>query len=736
MTDRSDVTKPIPEADPPPSDDPLLRLAESLADGEEIDWDRWKTVESGMSSLDALRLVGRFAAAMRGDPAEVSSADATEGRGVGSGAIPGQVLGRFEIESEAGRGGMGVVYRARDLVLDRSVALKTLPPELVHSPRRLERFTREAKLLASLNHPNIATIYGMETSTAGIRFLVLEWVDGETLAARLQRGPMPWREALELGRQVAAGLAAAHEGKVIHLDLKPANVMLSSRGAVKVLDFGIARSADPTNESMDPSDAGLAGTWGYVSPERLLRQADHRADVFAFGCVLYECLAGVPAFAGSTPASIQASIVDGTVDWDRLPSGLPSAVTELIERCIQREPEARPSSMSEVGSTLRKALDQSGETRAATSTLPVVATTFWGREAERARCSELLQIPGLVVLVGTGGSGKTRLAIEVARGWEEQRSGPATFVDLSSALDGARVETSLASALGLHDAPGETRLWIQDHLTAMRMLLVLDNCEHLTAAVRDLAQSLLEGCPELRILVTSREALGAGETIYLDPLPVPEEGGTDRELADNVCVRLFLDRARNARTLQSDPETLRAIAEICRRVEGLPLAVELAASRTRVLTPKEIAGKLDRQLQLLRIGEESDTDRHRALRAAIGWSARLLDDRESQFFRSVSVFARGFDLLAATRVAIEGIDEFEALDLIARLAAKSLVTVESVRGESRYRLLEPIRQFAYEQLEFSGDLRPVRERHARYFLELAETAAPLLLGPQQAVWLE
>src|SRR5262245_10376014 len=212
----------------------LLRLAGELDEGRAVEWGR-TTDPSFAAGIEGLRDIETLAAAMNRDPPPVAPAVRQAGLAAGS------LLGRYPVEHEAGRGGMGVVYLARDEVLDRPVALKLLPPDMAHSEERLARFTREAKLLASLNHPNVATIYGLEADARGFRFLALEWVAGESLAAHLARGPMPWREALDVCAQIARALTAAHEGGVIHRDLKPGNVMITPQGRVKVLDFGLAR---------------------------------------------------------------------------------------------------------------------------------------------------------------------------------------------------------------------------------------------------------------------------------------------------------------------------------------------------------------------------------------------------------------------------------------------------------------------------------------------------------------
>ena len=274
---------------------------------------------------------------------------------------PGTRLGPYEILAPLGVGGMGEVYRARDARLGRDVAIKALPAAFAADPERLARFQREAQTLASLNHPNIAAIYGLEEAS-GTPHLVLELVEGETLAALLARGRMPPADALRLGIQVAAALEAAHERGVVHRDLKPGNVMITPRGAAKVLDFGLATS-DAPRPSVDGSSesptmsvhagstvAGtILGTAAYMSPEQARgKPVDRRSDVWSFGCLLFECLAGHPAFAGETVSDLIARILEREPDWSALPAGAPPRVREILRRCLRKEAEARPRDIRDV----------------------------------------------------------------------------------------------------------------------------------------------------------------------------------------------------------------------------------------------------------------------------------------------------------------------------------------------------------------------------------------------------
>jgi serine/threonine-protein kinase len=264
----------------------------------------------------------------------------------------GKTLSHYKVLEKIGQGGMGEVYRAEDTNLSREVAIKVLPEQFTQDPQRLARFEREAKLLASLNHPNIAAIYGLEEAD-GVRFLALELVPGETLAERVAKGPVPVEEALEVCRQIAEGVEAAHEKGVIHRDLKPANVKVTPEGKVKILDFGLAKAFEDEIPAADISQsptlteemtrAGvILGTAAYMSPEQAKgKPVDKRADIFAFGAVLYELLTGKRAFEGETITETLGAIIHKEPDWATLPESTPSIIQVLLRQCLQKDPDSR-----------------------------------------------------------------------------------------------------------------------------------------------------------------------------------------------------------------------------------------------------------------------------------------------------------------------------------------------------------------------------------------------------------
>ncbi len=264
----------------------------------------------------------------------------------------GKTLSHYKVIEKIGSGGFGDVYRAEDTTLKREVAIKVLPEQFTEDPQRLARFEREAQILAQLNHPNIAAIYGLEEAD-GVRFLALELVPGETLAERVAKGPVPVKEALEVCRQIAEGVEAAHEKGVIHRDLKPANVKVTPEGKVKILDFGLAKAFEEEIPAADISQsptlteemtrAGvILGTAAYMSPEQARgKPVDKRADLFAFGCVLYELLTGKRAFGGETVTDVLAKVLEAEPDWNALPRVLPSTIRFLMSRCLQKDPGRR-----------------------------------------------------------------------------------------------------------------------------------------------------------------------------------------------------------------------------------------------------------------------------------------------------------------------------------------------------------------------------------------------------------
>ena len=367
--------------------------------------------------------------------------------------------------------------------------------------------------------------------------------------------------------------------------------------------------------------------------------------------------------------------------------------------------------------------------------LPVALSSFVGREREVAEVRRLQGQARLLTLTGPGGVGKTRLALQAAR-----PSAAAAFVDLAPLADGRLITAAVAAALGIREqAPAPLFDVLASALGPRSVLLVLDNCEHLVAGCAELADALLRACPQVRILATSREPLGvAGEQLWpVPPLDLPQPGAGE-QVAASDAVRLFIERARLARPgFELDRHNARAIAEVCWRLDGLPLAIELAAARVGVLSLPQMLDRLDDSLRLLVGGSRTAPARHQTLRATLEWSYGLLDAPARRLFERLSVFAGGWTLEAAEAVCGgEGIDADEVVDGLGRLVNGSLVLSEPDVSAPRYRLLETVHQLARERLDQRPEAAAVRDRHATFFARLAERAAAAMQGPDERLWLD
>jgi non-specific serine/threonine protein kinase len=378
------------------------------------------------------------------------------------------------------------------------------------------------------------------------------------------------------------------------------------------------------------------------------------------------------------------------------------------------------------------------------ATMPLPVTSLIGRERELRDISRQLAAHRVVTLTGTGGVGKTRLALTA--GAQLRGLGPdgVWFVELASVADGALVAQAVVSALGLpEEASRSPREILATALAWRKALLILDNCEHLVGACAELVETLLRACPQLRVLATSRERLNiAGEsTFQVPPLALPEEHERAPErLATSEAVRLFVERARLVMPdFALTPESAPAVAEVCRRLDGLPLAIELAAARVRLLRVEQIVARLNDRFRLLTGGSRTTLPRQQTLRAALDWSHELLSRPEQTLLRRLSVFAGGFTLEAVEGVcADEEVGASQALDLLAQLVDKSMVIVEtdSAAPVARYRLLETIQEYCHEQASAAGEVASLRSRHRTWFLALAEEAQRRSQGAEQAAWLD
>ncbi len=662
---------------------------------------------------------------------------------------PGALFGCYQILEPLGVGGMGEVYRATDIRLGRDVAIKTILSEQCARADSLRRFEQEARSASSLNHPNIVTIYELG-QVNGTHYIAMEFVGGTTLRKLLAAGPLSLHQVLELAAQLADAMAKAHEIGVVHRDLKPENIIVSSEGVPKIVDFGLAKliaapashgAEDPT-AVLPPTEPGaLLGTVGYMAPEQANGQeVDFRSDLFSFGSVLYEMLAARPAFRGSTPAETLAAILrDQPPSIVSLNPQVPAPLDWIVERCLAKDPKQRYASTRDLARDLAALRDRLAEMPARPSqprfnNLPPQRTAFLGRDRERVALRELAMRDDvrLVTLTGPGGIGKTRLALEVAGEIAEHFAGGICFVPLSATADPGLLFPTIAQAMGLRSSGNQPPVEsLKEHLHSLHgpMLLLLDNFEHLVSAA-PLLSDLLSIGRMLKVVVTSQAALHIyGEHEFpVPPLTLPDLRRLPplEVLSALPAIALFVERAQAVKRDFVLTETnAPAVAAICARLDGLPLAIELAAARVKLLSPSAMQARLESSLSLLTGGACDLPSRQQTLRATIDWSYGLLNSAEQKLFRRLSVFIGGCTLEGVEAVCNTRSDlGLDLLDGMTSMLDKSLAQqMEDMEGGVRFVMLATIREYGLERLATSGDEAATRQAHAAYCIVLAEERA-------------
>lgn len=375
--------------------------------------------------------------------------------------------------------------------------------------------------------------------------------------------------------------------------------------------------------------------------------------------------------------------------------------------------------------------------------LPTQMTSFVGRTSDLAEVRRMIGYSRLVTVTGVGGAGKTRLALQVAADIAGEFSDGAWLVELGALSDPDLIDAAVADALGVAQTTGDSlRSLILEHLADRTLLLLIDNCEHMIGEVAELVSQLLSRSSEVRVVATSRELLGVGGEMAYPmrslSLPSNRRDNDGEDPLEHDAIRLFVERAQAARPdFELAPEQTDTVIEICRRLDGMPLALELAAARLRTFSPRQIADNLDQRFRLLTGGSRSALPRQQTLAAAIDWSYRLLEEKEKLLFERLSVFHGGFTLEAVRSVCTDsGLDSIAVLELLPALVDKSLVTVDTDAEESRFRLLETLRQFARERLDESGRADEFRRYHAEFYRDLAVTAGRHIRGPDEIRWWE
>ena len=648
---------------------------------------------------------------------------------------------RYRLEAEIGRGGMGTVYRAYDTLLERPVAVKILHETSLGSQGRA-RLLREAQSAARLNHPNITAVYDAgETDNAP--YIVMELVpEGKTLR---DQPPASFEAIAALGLQICAALQHAQSHGIVHRDLKPENILLtqppSSQGDLphtwaKLTDFGLARSVkDPRLTE----EGAVIGTLYYIAPEQASgAEIDGRADLYALGVMLYELSTGKLPFTGDHPVAVlMQHLSQPPAPPSTLRPEIPAALEAAILKLLEKKPANRFASAAETAQALSELAPtvRPVQPAPAQGNLPTELTSFIGRQRQIDEIKTLLDDYRLVTLTGPGGCGKTRLELRLAAELQPNFADGAWLVDLAALTDPAQTPAAVAAALGVREETG--RPWmgvLTGHLRQKQLLLVLDNCEHLVEACAQLAVEILRQCPQVRLLASSRAALNiAGEAPYRVPplsIPDPDQLPALAELADYEAVRLFTERAAAAAPgFSLTAQNAAAIAQVCARLDGIPLALELAAARISVLSVAQIAARLDDRFRLLTGGKRSALPHHQTLRLCIDWGYDLLAGPEQALFRQLSVFASGWSLEATEVVCPPG--SADSLELLAHLVDHSLVVVEP-GDERRYHMLETIRQYASEKLLQAGEMETSRTRHLEYFSQYAVQASKKMIYTEES----
>ncbi len=650
-------------------------------------------------------------------------------------AVGEQVANRYCIERFLAQGGMGEVYEAHDLELATPVALKTILPEIAVNPAALHRFRREVLLARRITHPNICRVFDFGQHTSGgqtVSFLTMELLRGESLADRLARGgPVPSAEILPLVDQLARALDAAHGAGVVHRDFKSANVLLVPADdpvpRVVVTDFGTAREHGTVGREPGAritSEYAIVGTPAYMAPEQVLGDvAGPAADIYALGVVLFELVTGALPFHGDTPiaTAVQRLHVDPPRPSSLIPD-LDPRWEEAILRCLDRDPSRRFRSGADVMRALAGEPEQSvaGAGGQGSSVvrhqLPAERDGFVGRRGDLDQLSQQLASGSkLVSVVGPGGAGKTRLVTRYA--WTRLREWPggAWFCDLAEARTVDGIVLAVARSLEVPLGKGDPVAQLGHAIAARgRCLVILDNFEQVARCASETLGRWLERTAEAQFVVTSRELLGlAGErTQPLAPLDDP------------AAVELFTTRARAAKPgFRLAADELRAVEELVRALEGIPLAIELAAARVRLLPPKQILARMKDRFRLLANGAHRD-GRHATLRATLDWSWDLLAEWEKAALAQASVFEGGFTVESA-----EGVLELSpwpeapwAMDAVQSLVDKSLVRPAD---DYRFDLLVSVKEYAAEKLRspstFAGSgpgaEQAAQLRHGRRYSE-------------------
>ncbi|MFE3257178.1 protein kinase [Nocardia sp. NPDC059091] len=668
----------------------------------------------------------------------------------------------FEEAVEIGRGGFGEVFRCSQPAAGRTVAVKVLTGEL---DENRERFFREQRAMGRLTgHPNIVDMLEVGETAGGHPYLVMPYHARGSLDARLRRdGPLSLAEVLHLGVKIAGALETAHRAEVLHRDIKPGNILLTDYGEPALTDFGIAHITG----GFETATGTITGSPAFTAPEVLGGDPPSRAsDVYGLGATLFCALTGHAAYERRSGEEVVAQFLRITQQPvpDLREQGIPDDVSAVIAAAMSREPRGRPTA-AELGEQLRQVERDHGfrvdamtlppepaaehasvvtpvpAAESRTANLPLELSSFVDRRIQLTDIKNLLAGSRLVTLTGIGGVGKSRLALHVADKVQRNFTAGVQLVELSDLHDETLLVDVVATALGLRNQSARPTLEVLlEFLSERNLLLVLDNCEHMIEAVAALTESLLRTCPQVRILATSREALGVGgESVFVvPPLGIPDMASKPglRVVTRHDAVTLFAERAAAAVPgFEVTDDSMLSVAGICTRLDGLPLAIELAAARLRTMSPEQILTRLDDRYALLTRGSRGAPMRQQTLRWCIDWSYDLCTPAEQRLWDQLSVFAGTFELDAVEQVCGTDLTETQLLDTLSALVDKSILIREETEGTVRFRMLETVQEYGREQAEDSGRYPEYVRRHRDWCERLALQVEAEWIGPHQLQWI-
>lgn len=674
---------------------------------------------------------------------------------------------------EIGRGGFGVVYRCRQTSLDRTVAVKVLTADLDEDNRA--RFLREQRAAGRLTgHPNVVNILQVGITEHDRPYIVMPFYAHDSLDARIRRrGPLTLEETLRVGIKIAGALHAAHDLGILHRDIKPANILLTDYGEPALTDFGIAH----VSGGFETTTGVVTGSPAFTAPEIIAGGAPSpAADIYGLGATLFAAVTGHAAFERRSGEQLVAQFIRITTEPTPDPRelGIADDVSAVVEGAMAADPASRPS-VEELASQLRHVQTSHGfagddlvaraefeevnetaspyaptphgsDNRAPrpvhsgrTGALPLELTSFIDRREESVEVKKLLSRSRMVTLTGMGGVGKTRLALRVADQARLSFADGVFLVELGELRDDSLVVTMVAEALGLRDRSARPLLEIlADFLAPREVLLVLDNCEQVLDEVAKLAEALLRTSPGVHLLLTSRESIGiSGEVaIPISPLTVPDPEHLPRRLPRNDAVTLFAERGATVLPgFEVTDGNKVTIARICQRLDGLPLAIELAAARLRAIAPEEILQRLTDRYSLLTRGRKDAPSRQQTLKMCIDWSYGLCAPLEQQMWSRLSVFSGTFELNAAEQICGHDQPVDVLLDTVTFLVDKSILIREESAPVARFRMLETVREYGRERAHDSTDYAELRSRYRCWYEQLARDAEADWIGPRQVEWI-